>query len=173
MSDPYAIDPAVLLAQQPWVERLAQGLVRDSSLAQDLAQEAWLTAARSAPREPGSLQAYLGGVVRNLKRSAWRADVRRTRREELAARPEALPSPAELVERAELQRMLVESVLALSETERTTLLLHYFEGVSCEEIARRSALPAATVRSRLKRGLEHLRERLQERVAREDLLAGL
>lgn len=173
MSKRHAIDPEVLLAQQPWVERLAGGLVRDSSLAADLAQEAWLTAAQGGPSKTSSLRGYLAGVVRNLRRAAWRGDERRARRERLAARPEALPSPAELVERAELQRLLVESVLALSEVERTAILLHYFEGLSAEEIARRSAVPSATVRSRVHRGLEHLRERLQARLGREDLLGAL
>ncbi|HXS81481.1 MAG TPA: RNA polymerase sigma factor, partial [Methylomirabilota bacterium] len=173
MTDPHALDPAVLLAQQGWVERLARGLVRDSSLAQDLAQEAWLEAARKGPEDLGERRGFLAGVVRNLKRSHARAERRRARREEIAARPEALPSPAELVERAELQRLLVESVLALDEGERTAILLRYFEGLSAEEIAQRSRVPAGTVRSRLSRGLERLRERLEARVDRRDLFAGL
>src|SRR5262245_48503456 len=171
MSDPLPLDPAALLAQQGWVERLARGLVRDSSLAQDLAQEAWLRVARHGTG--GERPGFLAGVVRNLQRSHARAERRRERREELAARPEALPSPAELVERAELHGLLVESVLALDEAERTAILLRYFEGLTAEEIARRSQVPAGTVRSRLSRGLERLRERLEARMDRRDLLAGL
>jgi RNA polymerase sigma-70 factor (ECF subfamily) len=177
MTDPHALDPAVLLAQQGWVERLARGLVRDSSLAQDLAQEAWLEAARKGPEDIGERRGFLAGVVRNLKRSHARAERRRERREEIAARPEALPSPAELVERAELQRLLVENVLALDkgygEAERTAVLLRYFEGLTAEEIAHRSHVPAGTVRSRLSRGLERLRERLEQRFDRHELFAGL
>src|SRR6185503_12638824 len=41
-----------------------------------------------------------------------------------------------------------------------TLLLHYFEELSPAEIAARQGIPAATVRSRLKRGLDDLRARL-------------
>jgi len=173
MTDPNALDPVTLLAQQGWVESLARGLVRDSSLAQDLAQEAWLRVSATPPREAGALRGFVAGVVRNLKRSERRATLRRSARELAAARPEALPSPAELVERAELQRLLVESVLALDEGERTAILLRYFENLSAEEIAARSDLPAGTVRSRLSRGLERLRERLEARVDRRDLFAGL
>src|SRR5262245_37345630 len=99
MSDSPPLDPAALLAQRPWVEERARGLVRDSSLADDLAQEAWLRASRKGPREAGALRGFLAGVVQNLGRSARREAGRRARRERVAARPEALPSPAELVER--------------------------------------------------------------------------
>jgi len=165
-----ALDPSALLAHQGWVERLARGLVRDSSLAQDLAQEAWLVA-RAAGDEP--TRGFLAGVVRNLKRNAARGARRRTAREVAAARPEALPSAAELVERAELARLLVENVLALDEHERTAILLRYFEDLSAEEIARRSGVPPGTVRARLSRGIERLRGRLKARLERRDLLAGL
>jgi RNA polymerase sigma-70 factor (ECF subfamily) len=167
------IEVEVLLAERSVLERLAAGLVRDSSLAEDLAQEAWLAAARSGPRTSGSLRAFLAGVLRNLRRNQVRAERRRARREAAAARPEALPSSAELVERAELQRLLVESVLALPDGERTAVLLRYFEDLTAEEIARRAGVPSATIRSRIRRGLERVRVRLESRVPRRDLFAGL
>lgn len=173
MSDSPALDPAALLAQQNWVERLARGLVRDSSLAADLAQEAWLAGSGRGPTEPAERRGFLAGVVRNLRRNQARGERRRGAREAATARPEALPSAAELVERAELARLLVENVLALDEHERTAILLRYFEDLSAEEIARRAGLPAGTVRARLSRGLERLRARLEARIERRDLLAGL
>ncbi len=172
-------DVEALLAEQPWVERLARALVRDSSLADDFVQEAMLTGLRRAPdlrvldEQPGALRAFLAGVVRNLRRSSKRAEEGRARREALAAEPEALPSSADLLERAEMQRLLVESVLSLAEEERTAILLRYFEGLSAEEIARRSGVPSGTIRSRIHRGLERLRVRLEQRVPRQDLFAGL
>ena len=163
-----------LLAERPVLERLACGLVRDSSLADDLAQEACLAAAvRGGPRTGASLRAFLAGVLRNLRRNQVRSDRRRELREAAAARPEALPSSAELVERAELQRLLVESVLALAEPERTAILLRYFEDLTAEEIALRAGVPSATVRSRVQRGLERVRARLESRIPRRDLFAGL
>jgi RNA polymerase sigma-70 factor (ECF subfamily) len=170
---PSSIDPELLLQSQGWAARLARGLVHDASRADDLAQEAWLSLAQHGPRQPGALRAFLAGVVRNLGRAQRRSEERRARREAGAAPSEALPSAAEMVERAELQQLLVEEVLALSEAERTAILLRYFEGLSAEEVARRSGLPAATVRSRVLRGLARLRERLERRIPRRDLFAGL
>jgi RNA polymerase sigma-70 factor (ECF subfamily) len=172
--EPPSLDVEALLGDQPWVERLARGLVRDSSLAADLAQETWLAAARTDPSaRRGALRPFLAGILRHLHGRLRRSELRRARREGLAARPEALPSTAELAERAELQRLLVEGVLALPEVERRAILLRYFEGLPAEEIARRSGEPSATVRSRVYRGLAQLRERLEQRLPRRDVLGGL
>lgn len=48
-------------------------------------------------------------------------------------------------------------VLALPQPQRSTVLLRYFEGLEPSRIARRQGVPAGTVRSRLKRGLDSLR----------------
>jgi RNA polymerase sigma factor (sigma-70 family) len=170
---PPSIDLALLLAERPWVERLARSLVDDPALADDLAQEAWLVAARRGPADAQSLRPFLRGVLVNLRRAFARSEGRRAAREVAASAPEALPSAAELVVRAELHRLLVESVLALGETERTAILLCYFEGLSAEEVARRAGVPAATIRSRVHRGLAHVRERLEARGNRRELFAGL
>ncbi len=59
-----------------------------------------------------------------------------------------------------MQEQLAAHVKALPEPFRATVLLRYFEGVSAAEIARRDRVPAGTVRWRLKRALDLLRERL-------------
>tara|TARA_R110002072_G_scaffold253748_4_gene412516 strand:- start:424 stop:2748 length:2325 start_codon:yes stop_codon:yes gene_type:complete len=64
------------------------------------------------------------------------------------------------LERMDTQRLLLEAVRTLEEPVRTTVVRRYFEGLSSAEIARASGVPAGTVRARLKRGLDQLRERL-------------
>jgi RNA polymerase sigma-70 factor (ECF subfamily) len=145
------------------MQGLARSLVADKSRADDLVQETWLAALRRGPDRLGSLRAWLGRVLRNAARQETRRSTLRLEREPMAARPEALPSAASIAERAELQRCLVGAVLALDEPYRSTLLWHYFEELSSEEIARRLSVPASTVRNRLRRGLEILRAALERR----------
>lgn len=152
-----------LLAESGWVQGLARSLVADRSQADDLVQETWLAALRHGPDRLGSLRAWLGRVLRNAARQDTRRSTLRLDREPAAARPEALPSAASIAERAELQQRLVGVVLALDEPYRSTLLWHYFEELSSEEIARRLGVPASTVRNRLRRGLEILRAALERR----------
>lgn len=151
---------AELLAHTRWVEDLARSLVRDPSVAADVAQSTLLVALerREAPRS--NLRAWLASVLRNQVRERGRREAARFRVEQRGARPEALPAADEIVERAECERRTVEAVLALEDPHRTTLLLRYFEGLSPESIAQRSNVPLATVTSRITRAHARLRERL-------------
>ena len=74
-----------------------------------------------------------------------------------------VPTPEELVARAETQRLLAELVLGLSEPFRRVVLLRYYEGLSGAEIARALGAPAGTVRWELKEGIDRLRRALDSR----------
>jgi RNA polymerase sigma factor (sigma-70 family) len=142
------------------VRRLARSLVGDVHLAEDLAQETLVAALAGAPREARDLRGWLAGVLRRRAARVWRGDGRRVWREREVARAEALPSTDELAVRAEDHRRVVAAVLALDEPYRGTLLLRYLEELGPGEIAARQGVPLATVKTRLRRGLEHLREDL-------------
>lgn len=156
------IDAQEMLEHAGWVRDLARRLVVDASQADDVAQETWLAAIEGKPCEDRSLRPWLTRVARNLAGTRRRREERRRRRERasIAARPRETSSTVELVERAELQRLLVNEVMALEEPLRSTLLWRYFEGRSAAEISRRTGVPAATVRGRLKDGIDRLRQRL-------------
>lgn len=149
-----------------WVRRLAHQLVRDSASADDLAQDACLAALQGrrceAGRagERGPLRVWLAAIVRNGARQDWRRTERRTERKRDSARCEAQPSAADLIERVASHRAVVDAVLALDEPYRGTLLQRYFEDLTPSEIAERTHVPLATVKTRLQRGLARLREAL-------------
>ena len=152
-----------LLAHADWVRRLAHSLVRDPATADDVVQETFL-AALERPPQVKSARAWLAGVVRNRAKMRYRSESRRTRREATVAESRSsLPSTDEVVGKMETQRLLAEAVLALDEPYRSTVLLRHLEGLSSAEIAAEQGIPAATVRGRLKRGLELLRTELDQR----------
>lgn len=154
----HTFDPDALLTQAGWLRGLARGLVLDEAQADDVVQQTWLRALEHPPREPKALPAWLAAVARNEARQSGRSEGARTRRQRRVARPEASVQPtSDVVARAELHKELVRRVLDLPEPQKSTLLLRYFEGLEPSEIARRQDVPAGTVRSRLKRGLDTLR----------------
>ncbi len=57
-----------------------------------------------------------------------------------------------------------EAVAQIPDDQRTTITLAYFEGMTHVEIAERMQVPLGTVKSRLRIGLEKMREYLRPKV---------
>jgi RNA polymerase sigma-70 factor (ECF subfamily) len=160
MSETTPLDPDRLLEHVAWVRRLAGRLCYDDARADDVAQETLLAALRTGPRDAVRPRPWLAAVARSVVRRIRRTTERRDARERVAARPEALPATDEIVVRASLLRAVVDAVLALPEPYRTTILLRFFEELPPRRIAERQGEPVETVRTRSKRGLAMLREKL-------------
>jgi RNA polymerase sigma factor (sigma-70 family) len=152
-----------LLAEMAWVRQLARALIKDAALADDVAQDTWVVAAERQPDSDQPLRPWLARVVKNLVHTGRRSDVRRRQREAGGDDGRTARTPAELVEQVELQRAVADEVLALAEPYRSTVLLHFVDGLSSAEIARRLAIPNGTVRRRLKVAVDQLREALAGR----------
>lgn len=161
-------DPSIegLLQHAAWVNSLARHLAADRDTADDLAQDTWMAALRHPPRGDQPARSWLARVLRNFAHKRVRGDVRRRAREELVARDEGEPSSSsspDLLERAGIHRDLVAAVMALDEPYRATILLRYFEELAPSQIAARQRVPVSTVKTRLARGLELLRGRLDRK----------
>lgn len=151
---------SALLDQAGWIRSLARSLVADPSAADDLVQDAWVSALESEPDPGRPLRGWLATVLRNRRAKGRARDAARAEREREAGRGGASPSAHDVVEKAAVHRDLVEAVLALDEPYRRTILLRFFEQLSHEEIARRTGATRSAVNSRVTRGLERLRRRL-------------
>ena len=116
-----------------------------------------------AELEPGKLKPWLAAVTRNKAKDALRAH-------KLAEPLDddlldfAVPGDMEeSVLRAELTEIAREAVDALGEPDSEIFKRHYFLYQKTEEIAAVLGMNAATVRTRLRRGRERLREYFSER----------
>lgn len=155
-------DPSSLLQHVGWVRELAQRLVRDPHAADDLTQETMLAAIENRGAEARSPRAWLGRVLRNVLWEQVRQNRRREARERATAKVDSAVSSAELVEKVDTHRTLVDAVLRLPEHYRTMLLRRYFEGETPTQIAAALDMPISTVKTRLQRGLERMRGELDE-----------
>jgi RNA polymerase sigma-70 factor (ECF subfamily) len=156
-----AIPHEILLGQAGFLRRLARDLVRDPQAADDVLQDVWVAALEHPPRHEGNLHGWLAAVLKNLVSKRSRAHVRRAHHELEAARTtlrQDSPAPAESESSV---RFVTDSVLALDEPYRSTILMRYFEELAVQEIAERQSVPVSTVKSRLQRALEILRERMR------------
>ncbi len=145
--------------RREWLRKLAQGLLSDSVMADDVAQEAVLVALQHR----GLIRvedAWWRGVVHNLVANLNRRTIRRERIERECAASEVIASAAHSAERIEQEGVLSAAVLALDVPFRDVVVLRFYDGLKRREIAARLKLPIATVNSRLTRAMAKLREQL-------------
>jgi RNA polymerase sigma factor (sigma-70 family) len=143
------------------IRGLAMAVARESHLADDLAQDAWVALLRRTGSGPGGL--LLSGMsrtMRNLLRFRSRSETHQRDREKAVARPEHEACADLALERLELNRAILQAVHELEEPYRTTVLLRWFEELEPAEIARRTGVPVRTVHTRVSRALAMLRRKL-------------
>ncbi len=158
----YTIDRETLGNHVEGVRRLARSLVRSDAEADDVVQDTMLVALQSRTKRRAGAKAWLAGVTRNVARRMARTSGRRRKHERAAARPEAIPATDEVVIRAAEQSRLLDLVVTLNEPYRTAILLRFVDGLPPRDIAARRGIPVETARTHIKRGLQMLREQLDD-----------
>jgi len=149
-----------LLAHVAWVRRLATQLVAGAADADDVAQETWRRALERPPQHAHQLRHWLALAARNVARQLQRAARTREKHESSVMPAPLEPSSDDLVARAQMQRRVVDAVLALDANYREVVLARFFDDQKPSHIAARLGLPVETVKTRLKRGLERVRGQL-------------
>lgn len=145
--------------------RVAAGIARNASQADDVVQEAFISLWRSRARydpELGSVGGWVMGTVRNraidLLRKQSRHDSRRAGPDQPADDPHAA---ADAVEQTVAERdgaaRLRAALGRLPVAQRDVIALAYFGELSATEIADRLSLPVGTVKGRMRLGLGRLR----------------
>ncbi len=163
--EPDRIDLKKTLEQSGWLKVLAIHLVGPDQ-ADDLVQDAWVRTLERPPRKPASLRHWLARVLTNLSIDSRRSEVSRRRRELEASRSRGSEAVEETPALLEVQEQVMHAVQALREPYRTTIVLHYYEGLAAKQIADRFGVSSSTVRNRLARGLHALRRTLEARHGR-------
>jgi RNA polymerase sigma-70 factor (ECF subfamily) len=139
-------------------------LCGDRDRAEDLAQDSFLRLFRAADgyREQGFLRAYLFRIATNLVRSEERRERRlRLLLPFLGGRDRAEPSAASGMLLQEMHRQVAGAVASLPLRFRVPLVLHEIEGWSYADIAQELRCREGTVKSRIFRGRQQLKQRLE------------
>lgn len=146
---------ALFRAHWPRAHRAAYLVVHDSALAEDIAQEAFLAAIRNLDRfdRRRPFGPWLHRIVVNRAIDASRARALRREVELPAERSEGTgPAPVD--------RTPLAALATLPPEQRAVVVMRHLLGYTPGEISRALDLPRGTVNSRLRRGLDAMRERL-------------
>ncbi len=143
-------------------------LVRHKELAEDLYQEVLLSAysAFDTIKEPAKIKNWLFTIAGNKCRDYWRKEKKAKQfwKEEVysySSNVEAPPLPEEEVLHKYSVEKMEETVMSLPEIYKSAIFLYYFKNLTLIEISKRSNIPISTVKTRMRRGKEHLRPKLQ------------
>lgn len=156
-----ALQMEELISHAGFLQNLARSLVLDEHQAQDVSQQAMLSALEKPPAQGQPLGAWLYCVTRNLAARTFRSNKRRSRRERAWAPIDRVPSAQEVTEREEIRRCVVKTLLQLDDPYRSALLLRFYENQSNREAARTLGIPIETLRTHIKRGLNKMRDSLE------------
>ena len=121
-----------------------------------------ITRRTTALRQPSRFGAWLAAITRNIAKDYYRRPRLRIEFTDELAAVDASAAPGGLGETRESAEIL-ESVRALPEAYRETLILRLVEGTTGPEIAAKTGLSHGSVRVNLNRGMQQLREKLARR----------
>lgn len=152
-----------LLAHSAWVRQLARAMASSADVADDVEQEAWRVALERPPKNASNLKAWWARVVRSSAHQRRRSETRFQRRVEQATRGTARSEEgaADVASRMEDSQLLAMLVNDLPPQLGEVIFMRYFDEQTVPQIATRLNVAQTTVKSRLKRGLEQLRNRFQ------------
>jgi len=175
---------ALVRAHQLRAVRTAYLIVGDRSVAEDIAQQAFLRAYQRIDQFDAS-RPFAPWFLRIVANDALKAVERGQRTVSLDASDEAAgvaaladlladpaAGPAERLEEAERAEAVWRAVQRLPAAQRAAVVLHYYAGLSTAEVAGRVGDPAPTVRWRLHAARKRLAGWLREWVSSEDGGAG-
>ena len=155
---------------QGYVLNLSARILGSRMLAEDVAQESFVSAYRAIDRfRGGSLRSWLLRIAQNRSRDVLRS----SRRRPADSLDEALLNPSfqvasgdeppeQSVVRGELGAEIQRAILSLPEDQRATLVMVDVQGLSYQEAAEAVGVSLGTVKSRLSRGRARVRGYLSQ-----------
>ncbi len=140
--------------------------IKAAYMAEDLTQQVFLAAVegRDRFRHSATFKAYLYGIARRQLlshlRKRKRGDTAMDRWQ--ASGPDTAATPSKLIAMAREQRLLVLALETLPVDLQIAMMLFYWEGMRGAEIAEVLEIPVSTVRNRLARARDAIRERIHQ-----------
>jgi len=170
--DKAAFDLLVLKYQSKVINIISR-YIRDNAEVYDVAQEAFIKAYRALPnfRGDSAFYTWLYRIAINTAKNYLVAQGRRPPRTDIDVQDaeqyggnddlKEFETPEGLMQKSEIERVVVEAMEKLPEDLRTAITLRELEGLSYDEIAQAMGCPVGTVRSRIFRAREAIQKQLE------------
>jgi RNA polymerase sigma-70 factor, ECF subfamily len=155
------------------VTRYIRHLVGNDADAEDLAQETFLRAHRqiSTLHDPAALAGWLYQIASHVSIDRLRQQAKAIQRqvdapvEDLPIADRDRPSPLTIIQQNEMSDCVQRYVANLTDPYKAVLLFHDVDGLTVDEISSLLQLPLTTVKMRLHRARQQLRDALNDACA--------
>ena len=150
----------VITSWEKPILRLCFAILGDTALAEDAVQETFFKAWKSYDRfradaaEKTWITRIAVNTCRDLLKSAW------ARNTDRSVTPELLPEGSAPFE--ELDDTVTRAVMSLQPGLKEVTLLHWYQGMTLEEMGRVLRLPRSTINYRLKKAKAILKKELED-----------
>ena len=148
---------------------LALAVTRDSSLAEDVTQEAFVRAWRAATTydsRRGSVVTWILTITRNAAIDAVRSrrstPTDQEQLDQLLHDTMTAPDPAEAALRRLERDHAVHRLTAIPREQARAVVLAVIGGCTAAEVSQREGIPLGTAKTRIRSGLRRLRQAMQE-----------
>jgi RNA polymerase sigma-70 factor (ECF subfamily) len=165
LGEPGAFD-ALVARWHPALWTYARRITGSDDAAADAVQEAWLRVVRGLPRlrDPGRIRAWIFGIARRVLMDRLRAQYAAPAMADVdMAHIDGAIESAAARDAEEASEALHAALETLPVVEREVLVLFYLRELSLAEIGGVLGIPAGTVKSRLFRSRNMLREKLSSK----------
>ena len=155
-----------------WEKRIRGAIYRfigSEDDARDICQEAFLKAYKSLGsfKREARFSSWLYQIALNLCRDRLRRRRGRTMvsldelEDGAAAMTMPGPTALDLLQESDVSRLVAGAIASLADEQREVIILKEYQGLTFLEIAQVLDMPISTVKTRLYRGLDQLRSRLE------------
>ncbi|MCX7920184.1 MAG: sigma-70 family RNA polymerase sigma factor [bacterium] len=149
------------------------GMIRDTELSSELTQDTFLRAYHSLSqlKKEEAFTSWLHRIAINLVRDKLRKhelntesidtpDINESENKYSVEIPDWAANPREISLQDELNRKIHKAISSLPPSQREVVILYHLEGYDIQEISRMIDAPSGTVKSRLARAREILKQKL-------------
>lgn len=153
-------------------------IVRDGQVAEEVSQEAFMRSWQQSGRfelNRGNYASWLLSIAHNLAIDELRRSQRRPQKADMVDITDVLRSEVdttvnieEAAEATELRGTIRNAMDHLPESQRRVIELAYFEGLSQREVAAFLNEPLGTIKTRMRLGMQKLKELLAEQEGTQD-----
>lgn len=156
----------LVVAYRDQVFRLALRMCGSEADADEVAQEAFLSAWKALPNFRGESQfsTWLYQLTTHAAIDLMRREKRQIAADDITevSAADPAPSPQQQAEQSEQREIVRDAILQLAPEQREVVVLRFMEELSYEEIGAVLKLPSGTVKSRLNRAKAQLKEILSK-----------